>query len=151
MGPQMSCVLVQGLVRVCGSEAQYRTAASPLLSMHWIGRSPVLGLRCTYTLWVQPFMSLIMYVWLSIWLSFWIVSLCGDLPGCGLVRWRVAFPGHASTHRPDLYPFDPLYVRVSSSFIVFSDPCTYVCTRFNKGFELWTCVSGPADTKLTSS
>ena len=81
-------------------------------------------------------MSLIMSVWLSIWLSFGIVSLCGDRPGCGLVRWTGAILGNASSHRPGLYPFDPLYVRVSSFFIVFSDPCTLVCTRFNKGYEL---------------
>ena len=47
-----------------------------------------------------------------------------------------ALLGNASSHRPGLCPLDPLHVRVSSSFIVFSDPCSLVCTRFNKGFEL---------------
>ena len=100
--------------------------------MHWGGRSHVRA----FDVHTQPSMSIIMSVWLSIWSSFGIVSLCGIFLSVGSFGGGWHYWVMPPPNRPGLYPFDPLYVRVSSSFIVFSDPCTLVCTRFNKGFEL---------------
>ena len=74
--------------------------------------------------------------WDGLLWSYWVVSYVGIFLDVGSFGGGWHLLGNASSHRPGLYPLHPLHVRVSSSFIIFSDPCSLVYTRFSKGFEL---------------